>query len=184
MTRCSILTLPIVGLLFVIQRVGAADAAALHSGDMFPQVSGLTLTNRSLDLPAVVSGKPAVIVFSFSRSAGNDARLWNEHLSKDFSNAVLDYQVIVLESVPKLFRGTAVSGIKNTMPAARQDRSIVLFKDEKLWKLRLAVSDNNRAYLLLLGADGRIRWSNSAAFGDSDYARLRSEIEKLAAPHV
>jgi hypothetical protein len=182
MTRCSILT--IAGLLFVIQRAGAADTAPLHTGDLFPQLSGLTLTNKSLELPAVASGKPAVIVFSFSRAAGNDARLWNEHLSKDFSNAVPDYQVIVLESVPRLLRGTAVSGIKNTMPAARQDRSIVLYKDEKLWKLRLATSDNNRAYLLLLGADGHIRWSNHEAFGDSEYARLRSEIEKLLPPHV
>jgi hypothetical protein len=59
----------------------------------------------------------------------------------------------------------------------------VLYQDEKLWKLRLAVSDSNRAYVVLLAADGHLRWSNSGAYSDSEYARLKSEIELLLQRH-
>ena len=159
------------------------DAGYVRAGDLFPHISGKTLSGRSLELPAAATGKPAVVLFSFSRAAGKDAHLWNQYLAKEFSSAVPVCEVVVLESVPKLFRGMAVSGIKSSMPLSRQDRTIVLYQDEKLWKLRLAVSDNNRSYVVLLGPDGRIRWSNSAAYSDSEYARLKNEIELLLHPH-
>jgi hypothetical protein len=74
-----------------------AGASPLHTGDPFPQVSGQTLTNKPLALPAAAAGKPAFVVFSFSRAAGKDARLWNERVFKEYSNSnairtvVLDY---------------------------------------------------------------------------------------------
>jgi hypothetical protein len=47
------------------------------------------------------------------------------------------------------------------MPLAVQDRTILSYKDAAVWKRRLSVSDDNRAYLFLLTSDGHIRWSNS-----------------------
>ncbi len=168
------LVLPIVGLLFAL-----ADpvASALHPGDVLPSVSGRTLTGKTLDLPAAALGKPAIIVFSFSRAAGKDTPLWNDRVAKDFATSLAQFQVIELESAPRLVRGMAISGIKSAMPSDRQDRAVVLYRDEKLWKQRLAVSDLNRAYVILLGADGRIRWTNAGAFTDAEYSRLKNEIK-------
>jgi ATP10 protein len=158
----------------------AQNTAALHTGDPFPQLTGQTLTNKSLDLPAGGAGRPAMVVFSFTRTAGKDARLWNEHLSKDFSTVVPDYDVIVLQSVPKLFRGMAVSGIRSSMPLPLQDRTIVLYADEALWKARLAVSDDSRAYVVLLAPDGHIRWISAGAFTANTYALFKDEVDKLS----
>jgi hypothetical protein len=158
----------------------AQNKAALQIGDPFPQLTGQTLTNKSLDLPAGAAGKPAVVVFSFTRTAGKDARVWNEHLSKDFSSVVPDYDVIVLESVPKLFRGMAVSGIRSSMPLPLQDRTIVLYNDEALWKARLAGSDYNRAYVVLLAPDGHIRWISTGAFTADSYTQFKNEVVKLS----
>ena len=185
MPRYLIFALLTVGSLVLTSLVNAAqpDADPLHAGELFPKISGKTLTGKLLELPAAATGKPAVVVFSFSKTAGKDARSWNEHIARDFSNAVPGYQVIVMESVPKLFRGMAMSGIKSSMPLSQQDRTIVLYQDEKLWKLRLVVTDNNQAYVVLLGPDGRVRWSNSATYSDSEYARLKHEIELLLQVH-
>ena len=186
MPRHSRFALLMAGFLILAPLLSAAKpkAAPLHVGDIFPRVLGQTLTSKSLQLPPADSGKPAVVLFSFSRTAGKDARSWNEHLSGDFSNAVLDYEVIELESVPKLFRGTVMSSIRSSMPLSMQDRTIVLYEDAKLWKQRLAASDDSRAYVFLLGADGHIRWSNSASFTDSEYARLKNELTRLLQPHA
>jgi hypothetical protein len=179
MPRYQRLACLIAGLLTLAPLANSAqNGAAPHPGDPFPQITGQTLTNRSLDLPSAASGKPAVIVFSFTRTAGKDARLWNEHLSKDFSTDAPDYDVIVLESVPKLFRGMALSGIRSSMPLPLQDRTIILYQDEALWKTRLAVSDANRAYLILLGPDGHIRSSNIGKYTESAYAQFKNEVEK------
>jgi hypothetical protein len=178
MQRLSIIIALSAGFAMLARPVDAAqsDVTPLHAGDRFPQLSGQTLTDKSLTLPAAAAGRDAVLVFSFTRKAGNDARAWNEHLSRDFPNTIPIYTVILLESAPKLFRGMAVSGIRSSMPPSLQDRTIVLYRDEKLWKQRLAVADDSRAYVLLLEPSGHISWTNSSAFSDAAYASLRSRL--------
>jgi hypothetical protein len=150
-----------------------AQEAALKIGDLLPKVAGQTLTKAQLELPSATSGKLAVVMFSFSRAAGNDARAWGEHLLNDFSHAILPYHVIELEGAPRLMRGVAVSGIKGTMPPDVQKQAVVLYKDEDLWKKRLAVTDDKRSYVIVLGPDGRIRWASSGPFSDSEYQALK-----------
>ena len=185
MARYPAFALRIAGFLVATQLVCLAqtEATPLHSGDLFPRLSGQCLSNKSLELPTAAAGKPAVVIFSFSKAAGDDSRLWNEHLAKDFSNSVPAYSIIVLGSVPRLLRGMIVSDIKKGMPASRQDQNIVLYQDEKIWKLRLAVSDDHRAYVLLITPDSRIRWSSPSAFNDAEYARLKDQIESLPKAH-
>ena len=150
----------------------------LHSGDVFPPLTAQALTGKMLELPAMTAEQPVVVVFSFSRTAGKDAQAWTEHLSKDSAHVQI-YTIIVLESVPRLFRGAALSGIKSGMPSSAQDHTVVLYKDETLWKQRLAVSDGDRAYLFVLGPDGHIRWTNSSAFADAPCERLRATVRML-----
>ena len=71
--------------------------------------------------------------------------------------------VIMLEAAPRL-RGIIVSELKKNMPPSMRDRTIVLYRSEKLWKQRLAVADDSHAYVLLLGPDGHMRWRRSRCF--------------------
>ncbi len=185
MKRFSIFIAIVIGVLILTRPVHAAHltTSPLHAGDAFPEFSGQTLTGRSFTLPAAATDKSAVLVFSFSRKAGKDARLWNEHLAMDFPHAVHAYGIILLESAPKVFRGLAISGIKSSMPVSVQDRTLVMFRDEEVWKQRLAVTDVSRAYVLLLGPSGNIRWMNSGAFSDAMYARLKNHLQELTHPH-
>ncbi len=164
---------------------GAAPSAAspLRQGETLPEISGQALTGRSIELPAEASGKPAVVIFSFSKAAGNDARSWNERLSREFPKDVPRFTIIMLESVPKLFRGMALSGIKSSMPIAMQDRTLVLYRDETLWKQRLAFSEDSHSYVILLGPDGRISWKSEGAFAEAGYAQLRSQLSAMLRPH-
>jgi hypothetical protein len=164
-------------------RAAPSDASPLQGGQTLPQISGQALTGRSIELPAVASGKPAVVIFSFSKTAGNDARSWNERLSKDFPKDVPSFTIIMLESVPKLFRGMALSGIKGSMPIAMQDRTLVLYHDDTLWKQRLAFSVDNHAYVLLLGPDGRIAWKSEGAFTEAAYMQLRNQLSGMLRSH-
>jgi hypothetical protein len=160
-----------------------SDVSPLQRGQTLPQISGQALTGRSIELPAAVSGKPAIVIFSFSKTAGNDARSWNERLSRDFPKDVPSFTIIMLESVPKLFRGMALSGIKGSMPIAMQDRTLVLYRDETLWKQRLAFSEDSRAYVILLGPDGRIVWRSEGAFTEDAYAQLKDQLARMLLSH-
>jgi ATP10 protein len=184
MRRDSVLAFLMANLLIPALLVCGAepDQPSLQVGSMFPQFSGQTLTGKSLELPRATIGRPAVVVFSFSKAAGKDSHQWNDHLSRDFPN-VPSYTVIELEAVPKLFRRMVLSGIKSSMPVPIQDRAIVLYQDESLWKQRLAVSDDSRAYVVLLEPDGHIRWSSSGKFAELEYAGLRNVLGMLSQQH-
>lgn len=185
MSRNSAFAPRLGGLLAVTSLICVAQITAmrLRSGDLLPQVSGETPTGKTLQLPAAGTGKPMVVVFSFTKTAGVDARHWDDRLFRDFPNAAVCNQVIVLESVPKLFRGMAVSNIRGNMPLSLQDRTILLYRDEEFWKQRLGVSEANRSYVVLLGQAGHIHWSSSTAFTEVEYLRLKKELESLVSPH-
>ena len=150
--------------------------AQLHPGDAFPAFSGGTISGSKLELPSAAKGRAAAVIFSFSRRAGDDARAWTERLVRDFGPAVGSFIVIMLEDVPRLFRGIAASGIEKGMPTALHGHTVIASSDEALWKKRLAVSDLNRSYVILLDAEGRVRWLNASAFSDVEYRHLKEQL--------
>ncbi|MHB1938026.1 MAG: hypothetical protein ACYCOR_15760 [Acidobacteriaceae bacterium] len=171
----------VIGVLVLAQPIPAAQstAAALHVGAAFPTFTGQTITGLSVRLFGAVSNKPAVLVFSFSRAAGNDARKWSDRLATDFRCTISAYGIIQLESEPKIFRRLAVAGIKTSMPVSVQNRTIVLYRDEEAWKQQLAVTDASRAYVVAIDQAGTIRWVNSSSFSDASYRSLKNELETL-----
>ena len=160
-------------------RAVQSDIAPLRIAAAFPTFSGQTITDRPITLPESPAAKPTVLVFSFSRIAGKDARLWNQQVAKDFVDTVSKYGVIQLESAPKIFRHLAISGIKSSMPVGEQNETIVLYRDEHLWKQRLAVKDESRAYVVLLDRSGTLRWINSAKFSDDTYGSLKTKLSAM-----
>ncbi len=152
------------------------DARPLQVGGVFPQFTGKTLTGKPLELPTVAAGKPAVVIFSFAKRASKDAHKWNERIAKDFPNDVPCYTVIMLKSVPTLLRGMVVAGIKSSMPSALQDRTIVSYQDEALWKQRLNVTDDGHVCVVLAGTNGHIHWISSGAFSEAEYRRFKNKV--------
>jgi len=161
--------------------LGAAIAStSLKPGDVMPTLSGETLSAKPIQLPLADKVAARLLVFSFSREAGSDSRLWTEHLAKDPSTAALIvFRVIMLQSVPRLFRGAAASGIKSGLPQSLWDKTILVFRDETLWKQYLAVSNAKCSYLLLMDADNRIRWLSPGPYTDAGYEDLRREVNRL-----
>jgi hypothetical protein len=158
----------------------AVAAGRLPVGDALPSLGGETLSGKQVELPGASAGTVPVLVFSFTKAAGSDSRLWNQRLAKDFgsNSAVAIYRVAFLESAPKLFRGMAVSGMKSGVPEAQWERTLVVLKDEDAWKQRLGVSSNKHAYVVVLDGQGRVRWMSAGPFSESEYGQLKSELSR------
>ena len=149
----------LVGLLDALKSLAAATAQSpvLRVGDAFPHFSAQTVTGKRLVLPEAASGKTALVVFTFGRASGKDGQTWNLRLAKDFQNPVPNFTIIFAESVPRIFQGRALSGIKNGMPQEMQNRAVLQLQDEQKWRTILGVQDEQRAYLLLLGPERKHR---------------------------
>jgi len=74
----------------------------------------------------------------------------------------------------------AVSGIKSGMPQGLWDTTLLLYKDEGLWKQYLAVSTAKEAYVVLLGGNNRVCWLGDGPYTDAAYAGLKMELLRCA----
>lgn len=175
--RQNAVTAGLVALVILLSSSAPGQPAPSHlkRGDTLPVLGGQALTGKWLDLRVVTAGSPAAVILSFSRAGGRDAQNWVQHLSKDHPHLAV-YTVIFLDSVPRLFRSVAVSDIRGEMPLVVQKRTILLYRDESLWKQRLRVTDESHACVILLGSRGHIQWINSAPFADSLYLTFSKEI--------
>lgn len=153
-----------------------AQSRELKVGDGFPYFSGQTVTGKPLELPKAAAGRNALVIVTFGRASGKDGQVWNVRLAKDMPQSAANYTIILAEYVPSMFRGKALSGIKKGMPLEMQDRAVLLLEGEKLWRQRLGVSDDSRAYVLLLGPGGQITWKNAGPFSEADYAVVKSRL--------
>lgn len=161
--------------------VSNSAGASLQVGDAFPALTGQTVSGAAATIPAEETASVRVLVFSFSKSGGIDARLWSERLNKDFGpfSEVSRSTIIVLGSVPKLFRGTAISNIKTNLPKPLWEKTILVFKDDALWKSRLAFSTDGHCYVVALDRAGRVAWIGSGPFSEPAYAGLMWEVMGL-----
>jgi hypothetical protein len=150
----------------------------LKPGDILPPLAGQALTGKWLDIASSNRGSPAVVVFSFSRAGGRDAQLWTDRLTKENPHLAI-YIVIFLESVPGLFRAMAVTGIKDGMPLALKDRTILLYRDEDLWRQRLQVTNERHACVMLLGPTGGVQWMTPGPFADALYSEFSKSMRAL-----
>ena len=166
--------------LFLLSAHSAVQAGQsyLKPGNILPPLAGQALNGKWLDIASVSGGNPAVVVFSFSRAGGRDAQLWTQRLMKDDPHPAI-YTVIFLESVPGLFRAMAVSGIKDGIPPALQDRTILLYRDEDVWRQRLQVTNKRHACVVLLGPTGGVQWMTPGPFADALYSEFSKSKRAL-----
>src|SRR5215831_18882347 len=92
----------------------AADR--LHPGDLLPDLTGQTLSGQPITLSSATRSAH-VVVFSFTHASAGDSRLWIDHVTQDAQDARTEvFQVIELESAPRLVRGMASAGIRSATP--------------------------------------------------------------------
>jgi ATP synthase subunit 10 len=173
--RCGTIGTWTLIVLLAASALGEQGTSLLKPGDALPPLAGQTVAGKSLNLPTAAEGKIAVVIFSFSRAGGRDAQKWAQHLSKDDPHLPI-YTAIFLESVPRLFRSIAVSGIRSGMPPVMLDQTLLLYQQQASWEQRLHVTDENHACVLVLGRAGHLRWVSPGPFEESVYARVKEEV--------
>lgn len=162
----------------------AADpggAQTLQAGAALPQVQGTTLDGENITLPDAARGKVALLIITFSKAAGEHARVWNDHFIQDYpqDDKATSYSIAMLEDVPSLLRGVVRSGIKRSVPPARRRRFVTVAKDEAQWKKYVGMKEEKDACLLLLDSDGLLRWTQQGVFDPAAYQALKARIAEL-----
>lgn len=157
---------------------------ALQVGDAVPAIEAESLVGRQVVLPQAIQGRAAILVFSFSRKAGKPAVAWGEALQERFGNQtdVEIWRVLVLEDVPGLFRGFVTGSIKRSIPLSMHIRTLKLCRDAAGWKQRLGMQPVENPCVVLLDAEGKVRWLKSGPAESALLAGLQDSVDDLLAP--
>ena len=118
--------------------------------------------DTTLALPA---GRGAILVLGFTRESNAPARDWAEQLRVAFEDspenaptpAVLS--LVVLDEVPRLFRGMIRRGIRAAIPDTLQNTFYIVESNGDYWRKLASFSaedDAESAYVLRVDENGRI----------------------------
>jgi hypothetical protein len=158
--------------------LGAILFPLLCAAAPLPELAGKDLLGAEFKLQERLAGRPAVLVFGFTKDSDKETRAWAQGLAADAqgSSAFAVVSVALLEKAPGFVRGFIKKGMRKGSPAERHAWMVVLEKDTKLWEEALGYDPKvqpDHARLLVLGPDGKPLDACATHEAHSDGARAR-----------
>ncbi len=141
-------------------------------GQALPRTEAESLSGRKVTMPEAFGGKPAVVVFSFSKGAGERSADWVSALTKDGAPV---WTAAMLEAAPRFIRPMIRSGMRKDAPAAMLDRSLCLYKDEKAWRAALGIVKDEAPVVVGIDAKGQVTWTHQGFYGADAWKAVKAK---------
>lgn len=175
-----------VALVLVVATVHAATAPEpLRVGKVLPRLDGEFLTGRRASLPALSSGKVALVMIGFTYQSRFPVEAWGGWFRKVTGGnpAVTSFEVPMIGGLAKLGKWFIDSGMRKGTPAELHENVITAYSGSGDWKRRLGVSaaNENDAFLVLVDQRGVVRWVHHGAFDEARAEELTRVIASLGA---
>lgn len=166
----ALLTLPLLALM-----IGCASKVPnrVPVGETFPAIQAKGLDQKAWNLPADLSGKPAVILVGYKMDSQFDIDRWLNGLTM-FKTPVKVIELPTIDApAPKLYKGYIDEGMRKGIPEADWGSVVTVYGDSKS-VVRFTGNESPRnARVVLLDGSGRVVW-----FQDHGYsARLMAELD-------
>jgi hypothetical protein len=165
--------------------VGIAVVCVALQGSLeaqqFPRLQEENLNGQQIVLPDAASGKVAVLVMGFSKASKTPTEAWARRIDSDFGKApaFVLYQMPILESVPKMFRGMIISGIKKGVPENQRATFVPVVHNEDDLKKLVGFKGEDDAYIVVLDRSGKVVYQTHGESVDPGYAELKAKIQAL-----
>lgn len=138
-----------------------------------PRAEGESLTGQKTVLPDALRGEPAVVIWSFSREAGEMVSKWAAPLARDRVNV---WSAAVIEAAPRLIRPMIRAGMRQASPKPFHERFLCITRGEKELRQALGVRNDKLAYVTLLDSGGTILWQHAGPYDEAADAELRRRM--------
>jgi hypothetical protein len=154
--------------------MAACLAACLTvSAQPLPPLNAQTLSGKKLVLPHDVD-KTSVLVIGFSKRSREQTETWAKRLREDplITHSASVYDVVALDGVPGFIRSAILRQLTSGIPKARHDHFLVVSDAVDAWKQRLAVNDEDLAYVAIVTSNGDVLWTARGAVTNIVYEQL------------
>jgi hypothetical protein len=150
------------------------------TGDLFPTVTGESLSGRAVKLPTTFAGKTSILLVGYAQNSQFDIDRWLLGLSILKSPAALAEVPTIPGMIPTFFSGYINDGMRRGIPKTDWGGVITTYGVEAE---RIAKATGNEnplpARVFLLDGEGRIIWFHADGFSASKLRELDSATRKL-----
>ncbi|MFT5286200.1 MAG: hypothetical protein ACI8TQ_002368 [Planctomycetota bacterium] len=146
-------------------------------GERFPEVTGETLTGEKLALPL---NEPTVLLLGYVQDAQFDADRWLIGLLQ----ATPPVRILEVPTIPGLFptmlAGTIDEGMRKGIPSEDWQSVATVYGSDAELIVELTGNERPRNIrVLLLDAEGRVRWFHDRGFSAGKLLELGKEAARL-----
>lgn len=161
----------------IVTACAAVAAAELPRGERFPELKGEYLTGRRARLPADCAGKVALVAMGFTYDSRFAVEAWVKRFRAEFGKepGVTFYEVPMIGGMARMGKWFIDGGMRRGTPKEDHERVITVYSGTAEWKQRAGYRQADAAYLVLLDAEGKVRWRFSGRFDEAAYQELAKE---------
>jgi ATP10 protein len=145
----------------------------------FPHLAARDLEGRSLELPDAFSGTSNLVIFAFRREQQTMVDSWVawwETIAADHPS-LRCYEIPVIATRWSLARPAIDGGMARAVRAqAARRRTLTVYTDVRRVTDALAIDDTDTVTVLLVDADGRLRWRTTGPVSEQSGSELRAAI--------
>lgn len=162
---------------FSFRRVGVV-------GTMFPDLAGVTLSDKQVSLPNDTKGKSTIIAIAYSEDAEQELKTWTDPAYDKFiaKNELMPYDVN-LYFVP-IFSGAkaaladaAKNKFKNEVDKELHPYVLIYRGDLDKYKSALQMDRKNSPYIFVLDKDGKIVYSTSGIYTEEKMDAIEDNLD-------
>ena len=161
--------------------LGAAQASA----PTIPQTHVTALDGHRVSLPDQMPARATVLILGFGRHSQNATTAWEKPVRLQLAHlpVVGFYDIAMISEVPSFARSWVISAIRKQVPDVLKPNFLPLTENEDAWK-RFAgytADQPDAAYVLVVDAQGILRWSTHGAYSPEGFAQLTERAQQVAA---
>jgi hypothetical protein len=139
----------------------------------WPRCAATTLTGKALIVPRDL-GPLSVLVVGFTKASRDQTEAWSRRLRSEgaLAQKAQTYDVMVFDDVPRFVRSLVLRQVIAGVPAARQDRFLVVTEQVDTWRKILQVGAEDDAYIALVASSGNVLWRGHGKLTEAAFAEL------------
>lgn len=165
---------------FLLILLVLAPASPAHN---IPISHGTTLAGKPLVLPRDLPTKYAILIVGFTEKSSLVSSDWGKRIGPVLCTRpnLTCFEIPVLASVPRLFRGLVIRLMKQGVPEVIHPYFLPIFENEPEWKHAVSFAQPDDAYLLIVGQQGEVVWKTHGPFTEQRFQELKDNVTRETA---
>lgn len=154
---------------------GAVAGPKLAAGMPMPVLRGELLTGEKAVLPAAAAGRTALLVLGFTYDSRFAVEAWTKAFRNRFArdqSGVTFFEVPMIGGLARMARRFIDSGMRKGTPEELHRNVMTVYGGTGDWKKMLDYRAKDAAYLILVDAQGIIRWLHAGKFDPEKFEEL------------